>query len=73
MLSNRPDLCGHIRKLLVRPNYYLSWPKRDKFIDEEWVATMIADIAPNLVLLNAFDWDGLEVPSDRLWEALRVR
>ena len=73
MLSKRGDICGHIRKLVVRPNYHLSWPKRDKFVDEEWVSVMIAKIAPSLVLLNTFDWDGLEVPCDKLWDALRVR
>ena len=34
---------------------------------------MIAKIAPSLVLLNTFDWDGLEVPCDKLWDVLRVR
>ena len=64
MLSKRTDICGHIRKLVVWLNYHLSWPKRDKFLDEEWVSVMIAKmIVPSLVLLNTFDWDGLEVIS----------
>ncbi|KAF8635094.1 hypothetical protein AX15_000534 [Amanita polypyramis BW_CC] len=71
MLLAHPDICSYIRKLAVRPNYYLSWPRRDGHLDEDWVADMIARIAPSLVLLNWFDWDGLEMPGDRLWEALR--
>ena len=73
MLSTRPDICGYIRKLVVRPNYYLSWPRRDSHLDEEWVVDMIERIAPSLVLLNSFDWDGLEVPGDMMWDALNKR
>ncbi|PFH49847.1 hypothetical protein AMATHDRAFT_95590, partial [Amanita thiersii Skay4041] len=71
MLSNRPDICAHVRKLAVRPNYYLSWPKRDRYLDEDWVADTIAKIAPSLTSIHTFDWDGLEIPSDHLWDTLR--
>ncbi|KAK2467745.1 hypothetical protein APHAL10511_000040 [Amanita phalloides] len=72
MLARRPDVCAHIRRLVVRPNYYLSWPRRDKHLDEEWLARMIETVAPGLRGLTVFDWDGLELPGDPLWEALRV-
>ncbi|KAF9456661.1 hypothetical protein BDZ94DRAFT_331836 [Collybia nuda] len=72
LLGQRPDLCALIRKLAVRPNYYLAWPKPDKPLDEEWVASKIAKIAPYLTSLNTFDWDGLEVPVDVLWSTLRT-
>ncbi|KAF8066514.1 hypothetical protein FPV67DRAFT_1416763 [Lyophyllum atratum] len=71
MLAKRPDICVHIRKLTVRPNYYLSWPKPDEPLEESWVAFMISEIAENLTSLHTFDWDGLEVPSDRMWKTLR--
>ncbi|KAH0578794.1 hypothetical protein H2248_002991 [Termitomyces sp. 'cryptogamus'] len=71
MLSTRPDICAHIRKLSVRPNYYLAWPKPDEALDEEWVASAISRIAQDLALLNTVDWDGLEAPPDGMWTSLR--
>ncbi|KAF5372348.1 hypothetical protein D9615_009263 [Tricholomella constricta] len=71
MLAKRPDICAHIRKLAVRPNYYLSWPRPDEPLRENWVAFMIEGMAGSLVSLHTFDWDGLEVPQDRMWGALR--
>ena len=67
MLADRPDICAHIRKFAVRPNYYLSWPKPDEPLDEDWVVHRIEDIAPYLTSMHTFDWDGLEMPLDRLW------
>jgi hypothetical protein len=71
MLAKRPDICRHIRKFAVRPNYYLAWPKPDEPLEEDWVAYKIEEMAENLILLDTFDWDGLEVPKDSLWGALR--
>ncbi|KAJ8520813.1 hypothetical protein ONZ45_g2426 [Pleurotus djamor] len=71
-LSNQPELCAHIRKLAVRPNYYLAWPKPDDPLDEDWVVDSIIRIAPQLKYLHTFDWDGLEMPRDRLWTALQA-
>ncbi|KAJ7610736.1 hypothetical protein DFH06DRAFT_1308611 [Mycena polygramma] len=71
MLAKRPDLCAHIRKLAVRPNYYLAWPARDTQLSEEWVAMMIEEMAETLTSLRTFDWDGLEMPRDALWLTLR--
>ncbi|KAJ6452422.1 hypothetical protein C8R45DRAFT_1193815 [Mycena sanguinolenta] len=71
MLAERKHLCSKIHKLAVRPNYYLSWPTRDKLLSDEWVAKMITDIAKSLRNLRAFDWDGLEMPPDGLWRTLR--
>ncbi|KAF8624596.1 hypothetical protein AX17_007089 [Amanita inopinata Kibby_2008] len=71
MLSIRPDICACIRRLAVRPNYYLSWPRRDQYLDEDWVSDMIVRIAPTLTSIDTFDWDGLEAPSDYLWDVLR--
>jgi hypothetical protein len=71
MLEKRPDICKHIRKFAVRPNYYLAWPKPDEPLQEDWVAHKIEQIAENLTMLDTFDWDGLEVPRDSLWGTLR--
>ncbi|KAJ7923903.1 hypothetical protein B0H13DRAFT_2399720 [Mycena leptocephala] len=71
MLAQRPDLCAHIQKLAVRPNYYLAWPTRDMQLSEEWVALMISAITKTLTHLRTFDWDGLEMPRDALWLTLR--
>jgi hypothetical protein len=72
MLAKRPDICAHIRKLAVRPNYYLAWPKPDDPLDEASVVTMIEEIAKDLITLHTFDWDGLEMPEDRLWKTLQL-
>jgi hypothetical protein len=73
MLKEKGYLCRYIKKLAVRPNYYLAWPEPDDFLDEDWVAGQLIDISEsgNLSLLNTFDWDGLELPTDRLWGALQ--
>ncbi|KAJ7196081.1 hypothetical protein GGX14DRAFT_673800 [Mycena pura] len=56
-LLRRPDLCAHVRKLALRPNY-LSWSARGTSISENWVASMVCSIAPSLANLRTFDWDG---------------
>ncbi|KAJ7433888.1 hypothetical protein B0H11DRAFT_1888798 [Mycena galericulata] len=71
MLAKRPNLCAHVTKLAVRPNYYLAWPTPDTPLNESWVAEMIRAIAPRLTRLRIFDWDGLEMPRDELWLSLR--
>jgi len=72
MLSQNRYLCGFIRKLAVRPNYYLSWPRPDELLDERWVVDMIKEIADGLTSMHTFDWDGLELPKDCLWDTLRL-
>lgn len=73
MLKHHRHLCGFIRKLAVRPNYYLSWPRPDEPLDECWVVDMIKEIADGLTLMHTFDWDGLELPKDCLWDTLRLQ
>lgn len=70
MLATRPDICGLIKKLAVRPNYYLAWPKANERLDEIWVAEKVEEIAPMLTQISTFDWDGLEMPKDQLWKTL---
>ncbi|KAF8964515.1 hypothetical protein BDZ97DRAFT_1660197 [Flammula alnicola] len=71
MLLQRRDICGYIRKLAVRPNYYLAWPRPDEHLSEAWVVEMIEKISKDLTVMHTFDWDGLELPKDSLWETLR--
>ncbi|KDR79531.1 hypothetical protein GALMADRAFT_63638 [Galerina marginata CBS 339.88] len=71
MLKGRKDICGYIKKLAVRPNYYLAWPRPDEQLSEAWVVSMIEDISKDLITMHTFDWDGLELPIDSLWETLR--
>lgn len=73
MLRKERHICGFIRKLAVRPNYYLAWPKPDEELSEAWVADMIEAISKDLIILHTFDWDGLELPKDSLWSALRIQ
>ncbi|KAF5371177.1 hypothetical protein D9758_004270 [Tetrapyrgos nigripes] len=85
--SRSAQLCGHIREMAVRPNYYLAWPeperpddngtaagkgKRRKGVDEAWVADQIIELAPKMRGLDTFDWDGCEMPRDELWVALQT-
>ncbi|KAF9077745.1 hypothetical protein BDP27DRAFT_1311609 [Rhodocollybia butyracea] len=71
MLVEHPEISSKIRKLAVRPNYYLAWPKANERLEEAWVVDMLLKAADNLPLLHTFDWDGLEMPQDRLWVTLR--
>jgi hypothetical protein len=73
MLKGRSDICGYIRKLALRPNYYLAWPKRDDDLSEVWVAEMLESISKDLIMMHTFDWDGLELPRDSLWTTLRLK
>ncbi|TFK23868.1 hypothetical protein FA15DRAFT_593397 [Coprinopsis marcescibilis] len=72
MFQNNRHLCQHIKKFAVRPNYYLSWPQQDETLDENWVVDRLVDLSKDFVLLTTFDWDGLELPNDRLWDHLRL-
>ncbi|KAJ6549102.1 hypothetical protein DFH09DRAFT_1169706 [Mycena vulgaris] len=58
MLDRCPELCAHIRKLVVRPKYHLAWPKADE----------PRDIKTH-VWLETFEWDGPEMAGDKLWRA----
>ncbi|KAJ7060862.1 hypothetical protein C8F01DRAFT_1141091 [Mycena amicta] len=71
LLAKRPELGAHVRKLALRPNYYLAWPDKDIAVDEAWVAKMVRIIAPGLRRLRTFDWDGTEMPPNGLWRTLR--
>lgn len=71
MLQDNRHLCRYIRKLAVRPNYYLAWPYQDTTLDEAWVVDQLLDLCENMTILSVFDWDGLELPEDRLWEGFQ--
>ncbi|KAJ7580253.1 hypothetical protein C8J56DRAFT_1169471 [Mycena floridula] len=71
IFATKPEIVQCIKKLAVRPNYYLAWPKANEPVDEAWVAEAIRRIAPHLERLQSFDWDGLEMPSDELWKTLQ--
>jgi hypothetical protein len=73
MLGSQRDICKFVKKLAVRPNYYLSWPRPDEYLQEDWVVTKLEELAWDLENMHTFDWDGLELPDDRLWETLRLR
>ncbi|KAJ3562318.1 hypothetical protein NP233_g9653 [Leucocoprinus birnbaumii] len=73
MLARQRDICKYVKKLAVRPNYYLSWPRPDEHLEEDWVVEKLESLACSFENLHTFDWDGLELPDDRLWETLRLR
>lgn len=70
--SKHPEITQHIRQLVVRVNP-VEWTDPDEEIDEALVATLISKLAVQLGGLEAFEWDGLEMPHDQLWAALRIR
>ncbi|KAH9474684.1 hypothetical protein JR316_0013149 [Psilocybe cubensis] len=70
-LAKRPDLTQHIRRLVVRPNC-VEWTDSGDEMDEDLLATLIARMAPRLQALEAFEWDGLEMPGPELWDSLRT-
>ena len=54
MLLHRKDICGYIRKLAVRPNYYLAWPKPDEHLSEAWVVETIEHLSTSLTAMHTF-------------------
>lgn len=60
----------HIRCLSVRPNN-VERTSADDHLNEALVASLIVKIASRLRLLRSFCWDGLEMPDDKMWLALR--
>ncbi|KAG6853525.1 hypothetical protein C0991_003520 [Blastosporella zonata] len=65
-----PKLACHIRALTVRPNNVERTPSGD-YLDEDLVAGLVAMMASRMLHLRLFYWDGLEMPKDKLWLALR--
>ncbi|KAG5728119.1 hypothetical protein E4T56_gene19269 [Termitomyces sp. T112] len=68
--SASPKVTHHIRILIVRPNNVERTPQGD-YLDEELIAGLISTLAIRMPLLRSFYWDGLEMPKDELWLALR--
>lgn len=71
LLVQRPDITRFIRKLVVRPNLF-EWAIPEEQLSEFWVSGLIERMAPNLPLLHTFIWDGIEMPSDKIWTTLRL-
>jgi hypothetical protein len=72
-LSRQPSLALLVRRLVVRINNP-EWTDPGDAIDEDIIASLIGQIASagNFKSLSSFEWDGLEMPHDRLWLSLRV-
>jgi len=72
-LSKSSDLAQYVRRLAVRTNN-LEWTDKGGEIDEVLISNLIGRIAASgsLNSLEAFEWDGLEMPHDDLWLALRT-
>lgn len=69
-LISRPDIAGYVRTLVLQPNYLQD--HRHHFLDaEKDIATTLSLVIPNLRSLKKFLWDGLEMPEDHVWAALR--
>ncbi|KAH0587751.1 hypothetical protein H2248_006509 [Termitomyces sp. 'cryptogamus'] len=71
-LIAHPDRAKHVRKLILRPNdimssmVYYAW-----FDAEEQISDDMNKLAPMLMSLETFIWDGVEPPEEKLWVALR--
>ncbi|KAF8065290.1 hypothetical protein FPV67DRAFT_1671562 [Lyophyllum atratum] len=69
--TRHPELAvQYIRTLIVRPNNVERTSAGDH-LNEALVAGHIVKIASRMRLLQSFCWDGLEMPDDKLWLALR--
>ncbi|KAG6887974.1 hypothetical protein C0992_010035 [Termitomyces sp. T32_za158] len=68
--SHSPKITHYIRVLTVRPNNVERTPQGD-YLDEDFVAGLIMNMAIRMPLLRSFHWDGLEMPDDKLWLTLR--
>lgn len=70
-LAKRPEITQHVLRLVVRPNS-LEWTDPADQMDEDLIACLIARMADRLRNLEAFEWDGMEMPDDELWSALKT-
>jgi hypothetical protein len=68
--SKQPEITQHIHTLIVRPNNMEQTPL-DDFLDETFVSNIIVCMSCRLPALQAFTWDGVEMPGDNLWLSLR--
>jgi len=52
----------------------LEWTEHGDEVDEDLLAGLVAKMAERrgLKSLEAFEWDGMEMPVDELWEALKT-
>lgn len=70
----RPHLARCVRKLILRTHsrlYFSDIPPARK--DDAELTRAVELLLPNLHNLLSFDWDGVEMPNDKLWLALRAR
>lgn len=71
-LSKYPNISQHVRELIVRVNL-VEWTGADERVDEDLVATLISKLAVKLQRLESFEWDGLEMPHNSLWQSLKTK
>ncbi|KAJ3859713.1 hypothetical protein EV359DRAFT_67931 [Lentinula novae-zelandiae] len=60
-----------VHQLILRPNY-LRMTSKKRLLKERELALGLQRLAPNLSHLRKFVWDGLEIPKNDLWAALRA-
>ncbi|KAJ7573925.1 hypothetical protein C8J56DRAFT_980840 [Mycena floridula] len=75
MLTRRPDISRHVKRLVLRPNHSPGWATAsDKTLNDSDISVSVERIASkdDLASLQYFMWDGLGAPTnDSLWLALR--
>lgn len=71
--AKRPQYAQLVRRLVVRVNDP-QWTDPDDDIDEDAIASLITQIAiaGSFSALSSFQWDGMEMPGDNLWLALKA-
>lgn len=71
-LVSRPDVAGYVKSLVIAPNYLENYSKH--LLEEELaIARTLQGVIPGLHSLRMFRWDGLEMPKDSVWAALRTQ
>jgi len=67
--SKQAEITQNIRTLIVRPNNMERTSSGD-YLNETFVSNIIIRMSSRLLALQAFFWDGLEMPVDALWHCL---
>ncbi|KAF9267189.1 hypothetical protein L218DRAFT_722977 [Marasmius fiardii PR-910] len=73
-LLARPHLTRFVRQLVLVPTNVTTTTQRSAqkhVANEVELAKAVELLTPNLSSLEKFIWDGMELPHDHLWEALR--
>jgi hypothetical protein len=68
----RPELAHYVQRLILRPTHLLVASQSTAEVELS-IARAMELLAPSLLCLHTFLWDGLEMPAEFIWSSLQTR